>query len=386
LPDEPAVPRNRVSERNPVSTCVQYLHEQGRTPEQYVLDCFAARDVVLLAEDHAIRHNLLLVQRLIPLLPAAGVYTLGMEFGASEDQAALDALTTADAYDEAQARRLMFNYNVGWAYREYTDLYRAAWAYNRARPAGSRPFRVLNLSYRYDWRDAGPVRTPAGTRRVFAKGGTERYRAELIGREVLDRGDKLLVLTGGVHALTRCTVPEFDFNADGFVRYDDGYMGHRLHRAAPGRVACVWLHRPLDSRLNGPAERVHPASGALERILSRLTNRRAGFDLLTADGHLTPLGALAEDSYYATGRPGFRLADLADGYIYEMPFRGMRGCTVDEAFLTDDNWPEARAQWPDPHWRPRPNSPSDYWREVRAYVDIGRRYAQVIASEAALAD
>ena len=93
--------------------CTRYLRDQWRTPEQYVLDTFARRDVVLLAEDHAIRHNLLLVGRLIPLLPAAGVFTLGMEFGASEDQAALDALTTADAYDEALARRLMFNYNVG---------------------------------------------------------------------------------------------------------------------------------------------------------------------------------------------------------------------------------------------------------------------------------
>jgi hypothetical protein len=380
----PTLEKGRLPEAVTLDDCARYLRDQWRAPEQYVLDTFARRDVVLLAEDHAIRHNLLLVARLIPLLPAAGVFTLGMEFGASDDQAALDALTTADAYDEALARRLMFNYNVGWAYREYMDLYRAAWAFNRARPAGSRPFRVLNLSYRYDWRGAGPVRTPANTRRVFPRGGTERYRAELIGREVLDRGDKLLVLTGGVHALTRCPVPEFDFNADGFARYDDGYMGHRLHRAAPGRVATVWLHRPLDSQLHGPAELVHPAGGAIERIMARFTDRRVGFDLLTAGGDIIPLGALLDDSFYATGRPGFRLADLADGYIYEMPFADYRGCTVDEAFLTEENWPEARAQWPDPHWRSRPDSPADYWRAVGEYVDIGQRYAQVIASEAAL--
>ena len=371
----------------PLSTlddCARYLRDQWRTPEQYVLDAFARRDVVLLAEDHAIRHNLLLVGRLVPLLPAAGVFTLGMEFGASEDQAALDALTTADTYDEALARQLMFNYNVGWAYHEYMDLYRAAWAYNRTRPLGSLPFRVLNLSYRYDWRGAGAVRTPANTRRVFPRGGTERYRAELIGREVLDRGDKLLVLTGGVHALTRCAVPEFDFNAEGFVRTDDGYMGHRLQRAAPGRVATVWLHRPLDSQLHGPAERVHPAGGAIERILSRFAERRVGFDLLTAGGDTTPLGTLPDDSFYATGRPNFRLADLADGYIYEMPFRAYQGCTVDEAFLTEATWPAAQGQWPAPHWRPRPNSPAGYWRAVGEYVDIGQRYAQVIASEATL--
>ena len=47
---------------------------------------------MLLAEDHGIRHNLKLVHALIPWLYQAGVYTLGMEFGASEDQADLDQL------------------------------------------------------------------------------------------------------------------------------------------------------------------------------------------------------------------------------------------------------------------------------------------------------
>lgn len=363
-----------------LAACVDYLRAHGQTPEQYILNAFAARDVVLLAEDHAIRHNLLLVQRLIPLLPAAGVYTLGMEFGASEDQPALDALTTAGVYDEDLARRLMFNYNTGWAYVEYMDIYRAAWAYNRARPAGTRPLRVLNLSYRYNWRDAGPVRTPANTRRVFPKGGTERYRADLIGREVLDRGDRLLVLTGGIHALTRCPMPEFHFNAAGFVRYEDGYMGHLLHRAAPGRVATIWLHRPLDSQFDGPGRLIPPAGGAVERVMAALGHPRLGFDLL-AGGEASPLGALPDDSFYATGRPGFTLADLADGYVYEVPFRDYEGCTVDERFVTAANWAAAQEQYPDPHWRPRPDSPATYWRYVHDYVDIGRRYAAVIEAE-----
>lgn len=367
---------------DPLERVVDYLRQRSRTPEQYILDTFACRDVVLLAEDHAIRHNLLLVQGLVPLLPRVGVDTLGMEFGASEDQAALDALVTAEAYDEGLARRLMFNYNVAWPYREYMDLYRVAWAYNRARPPGARPFRILNLSYRYDWREASPVRTPENTRRVFHRGGTERYRADLIGREVLDRGDKLLVLTGGVHALTRCPMPEFYFNAEAFVRYDDRYMGHLLHRRAPDRVATIWLHRPHDSRLHGPARQVQPAGGAIERIMSALGTRRVGFDLLTPEGP-TPLGALPDDSFYATGRPGFTLADLADGYIYEMPFRHYQGCRVDEAFMTTGNWPEVQAQWPDPHWHARPDSPEAYWQHVRDYVDLPRRYAQVIAEETA---
>ena len=49
LADQPAL-------FNALSDCTRYLRDQWRTPEQYVLDTFARRDIVLLAEDHAIRH------------------------------------------------------------------------------------------------------------------------------------------------------------------------------------------------------------------------------------------------------------------------------------------------------------------------------------------
>src|SRR5437764_12372934 len=93
---------------------VQYLKAHWRSPEDYVVDKLADHDVVLLAETHGIKHNLLLVQGLMPRLHAAGVYNVGMEFGAVEDQEQLDRLVTGASYDEDLARRLMFNYNVGW--------------------------------------------------------------------------------------------------------------------------------------------------------------------------------------------------------------------------------------------------------------------------------
>lgn len=361
--------------REELARCRDYLRDHWATPEAYLTGLFARRDVVLLAEDHAIRHNLLLVQRLIPLLHEAGVYALGMEFGASEDQDALDALTgytgRPDAYDKALGRQLMFNYNVGWPYREYLDVYRAAWAFNRTRPEDARPFRILNLSYRYDWRSALPVRTPEGTKRIFPKGGTEPYRVEVIRREILENGEKILVLTGSIHAWTRFTVPEFDFTAEGFVRFNDGYLGHLLARLAPENVCTVLLHQPFDDKLAGPVRRVRPANGAIDQIMAGFTDARVGFDL---DG---PLGELRDDSFYSSGRDDFRLSDLADGYVYEMPFEQYEGCTVDEAFVTDDNWPEARLNFPDPHWHQRPETIEEYWRHVRAYVDVARRYADV---------
>ncbi len=346
-----------------------YLKKHWQTPEEYILSKFQARAVIFLAEDHAIRHNLLLVQGLIPRLHQAGVYHLGMEFGASEDQEALDALVTAPEYIEDQARRLMFNYNSGWAYQEYLDIYRAAWQWNSSLPEGVRPFRVLNLSYRYDWKGSSAVRTPENAKKIFHLGSTERHRANLVQREILAKGEKILVLTGTPHAFTRYRMPIFDAHTEGFIRWDEADFGHLVYRMAPEKVFTILLHQPFESKLNGWSELVLPAGGEIDRALRGFRDRRVGFDL--GD---TPFGRLPDDSYYASGSQYFTLGQLADGYIYEKPVAKFEGCRIDELFLNEANWPEALAQFPDPDWHARPASLEAYWAQIRRYVDIAQRY------------
>lgn len=361
-----------------VANLRDYLRSHWQAPQAYIIASFAAHDVVLLGEEHAIRHNVLLAQRVIPHLHAAGVYTLGMEFGAAEDQAALDALVgvtgLAPTYDEATARALMFSYNTGWAFREYMDIYRAAWAFNRSRPAGTRPFRILNLSYRYDWRDAGPVQTPESARRVFHKGGTEPYRTAIIEREILQQGEKILVLTGTIHAFTRYKPARYAATAPGFYELETGFMGQLLHARAPGRVFAILLHQPFADKLHGGARLVYPAGGAIDQMMAGFPGEPVGFDLVG-----TPMGDLPDDSYYATGYDDFRLNQLADGYIYERPFSQFEGCTIDEEFVTSENWAEAQANFPDPHWDPRPQTLDDYWERVHDAVDLRQRYARLTA-------
>ena len=351
-----------------------HLETHWQTPEAYIVSAFQTRDVVLLAEDHAIRHNLQLVHRLIPLLHQAGVTNLCMEFGASEDQAALDQLVTAPTYDENQARRLMFNYNVGWAFQEYLDIYRTAWAFNRTLPASAPRFRILNLSYKFNWADAPLVRTPANARHIYPHGPVDAYRAERVGREVLDRVEKILILTGTPHAFTYFPLPFFDFNAPGFVRWENRNLGQLLYQQFPERVYCILLHQPFESRWQGGAVRVYPARGAIDQVLAGYADQRVGFDLGDS-----PFGALPDDSFYASGYDDLRLRQLADGYVYERPFPHYEGCTLDEQFLTEANWPEAQRHFPDPDWHRRPTTLAEYWAQIRSYVDIANRYRSLHA-------
>lgn len=348
---------------------ISYLRTHGTSPEAYVLGKFQRYDVVLLAEDHAVHQNLELARNLIPLLYRAGIRNFGMEFGATEDQAKLDALVTADHYDAAEARRLMFDYNVRWAYRGYLNIYRAVWSLNHALPPGAPRFRILNLSYRYDWAGFNGVLTPSNVCAVFPKGDTERFRAALINREILAQHKKILILTGTIHAFTRYKQPDYDYLSTGYCRLETRYMGERLYRMAPARVCTIILHQPFPGPSGGL---VSPAFGAVETIMVRLGDRPVGFDLPG-----TPLGDLADGSGYAAGHPNFRLGDLADGYIFLAPFKAQRGCALDRKFLTAGNWSKAQRDWPDPNWTARPASPADYWRTVGDFVDLAKRYRQV---------
>jgi hypothetical protein len=249
------------------------------------------------------------------------------------------------------------------------DIYRTAWLLNRSLPPTAPKFRILNLSYKYDWAGAPDVRTPDNAQKIYHRGPVDAYRAERTRREVLDKGEKIVILTGTPHAFTRYRIPMFDFNADGFVRFEDRNLGQRLYQEAPEQVACVLLHQPFYSKWLGGAGLVYPACGAIDQVMAGYADRRVGFDLVD-----TPFGELPDDSLYASGYDDFRLAQLAEGYVYDRPFAEFAGCTLDKDFLSEANWPEAQRQFPDPDWHPRPASLDEYWAQVREFNDIGRRY------------
>ena len=124
-----------------------YIRNKAISPQAYVIEKFKTYDVILLGEHHLVKQNLQFVTQLISELYRNGIYAIGMEFGAQEDQHVLDSLVLAPAYDEQTARQIMFNYNVTWGYQEYIDVYKAAWKFNHTLPANARKFRILNLSY-----------------------------------------------------------------------------------------------------------------------------------------------------------------------------------------------------------------------------------------------
>lgn len=354
-------------------TYASVLGENPQSPADYLVGRFGEADLVLLGEDHAIAQTLSFVQLLIPQLYRAGVRNLVVEFGAEEDQQALDRLLTATTYDAAALKALMFRYNSAWSWVDYQDIYRAAWRFNRSLPAGQPPFRIVNMSYVYRWHAFSTPRTPEVLQRVFWRGTIDAFRADVIEREVLRRGEKALVLTGTPHAFTRYAMPRMDDNAEGFCGFDANWLGNRLLRRHPGRVLSVLVHQPFPNLPGREPAYVQPAQGAIERIMAKSGHAPQGFDLRNG-----VMGTLPDRSYYSTCHGDFRMADLFDGYVYLAPIRQLQPAAVDPVFIDASNIGDALRNYPDPDWKAAPVDLAGFREHLSGMAEeIRRRYESV---------
>jgi hypothetical protein len=266
----------------------RHVLEHGVPPADYVIRCFETRDVVFLGEYGRILHDVLLVQEVLPRLPAAGVARLGVELVGARDQDALDSLVTAETWDEAGARVLVKKHDPAWGYREYLDVLRAAWSVNRG--AGAPVLRVVALG-------GAPHDAVAGLRRA---GG-------------LDRGQKTLVYASVETAFTR------------FRPSSASSLGNLVFDEIGERAWTVLLHAPWPSVMGPDAPSVYAADGHIDASLIGLSeeNRRAGFDV--AGSAFADLRG--STSLWSLVREDIALGDLADGYVFQTALHSYQGVT-----------------------------------------------------------
>jgi hypothetical protein len=351
---------------------VGYLETHWQSPEDYIVSKFEDHDIVFVGEYHRIKHDVELIRQLIPKLHEAGVYHLGIEFGNYERQGDVDALLTADAYDEDTARRLMFEYSVLWGYREYIDLYRAAWELNRSLPEDAPRFRIVHLNYRVHWPARRKKMTPEAWKQVWHKGAGDSHMASVVLDELVRPGHKALVYSGAHHAFTRYGQPACDDEKQEFIRHGNDRMGNIVYRQIGDRAFNVFLHSPWERKWK-PDEHSYPAGGVIDSVMHEFDDKRVGFDVRGA-----PFGELAdENTCYAIGYEDFTLATFCDGYVFQRHFRGYEGCTVDPKFITWKNLSEARAYCPNPTGRFFLRWPGVWRWSMRRDADMPRRLADL---------
>lgn len=324
-----------------------WLKAEGDAPESYVVGLFSDHDVVFLGEQHRVKHDILFVQSLVEPLYDAGVRVLATEFGRREDQPLIDSLVTAPDWNEDLAREIVFQNSVWWGYREYMDLYRAAWTLNRNLPEGASPFRILGINDSPDWSliKTQADRDDSKIKKQVWRGGGEAQWAEVI-LDAVRSGEKVLVQCGIHHAFTEYRQP---IVAKGeFQRFDSSLRcGNHVFTTLGKRTVTVFLHAPWNGREGYSSRMRHPADGIIDALMLAAGPHPVGFDL-----ERSPIGELRiEDAVYCHGYDDFQLKDFCDGWIYTKPISEYEGVAAIPGWIHAGNLEHARAQSPNPRFR-----------------------------------
>lgn len=346
-----------------------YVREHHTIPELYVLNQFREHDVVFLGENHYVKHDAVLVRKLIPLLNERGVNFLCTEFARRADQPLIDSLLRGEEYDEPLARLIAFRQYVHHGFQEYVDIFRAAWQLNRNRPARSKPFRILGINNAPDW---SHVKTDADrdnpeVMKLVWHGEDESNWAEVILTKVVARGEKTLVYCGVHHAFTEYRQPIVVGGK--FIRFGDVRAGNHVFNAIGKRAVTLFLHFPWRGAAGYDSPLVRTGDGYPDAVLGELDPEFRRFGVDTRD---TPFGKIpGVTSVYQHGYKEFTLATMADGYICQGPLGSYEGVTPIKDFVNESNIAEARASSPIPRFRTA--TPADFYRDAVRSAGIRTR-------------
>lgn len=306
---------------HPVISGAQPLEEVYQSAEAYLVDQFNYKDVILLGEAHRIKEHAEFVGRTIPALHRAGVNLLYSEFALSEDTALINSLITAPIFDESLARFISWKDMWDWAYREYVDIYYAAWKVNQSLLPGEEPFRIIGLESNDDG-----ILDP------------EMVWARMIKNQALARNRKAVVWCGLHHAFSNFYQPYYlNDSLQGFVMTR---LGNILYRNNPGRVMTVVLHAPLMAAIHSPLRHVIPCDGKIDSVVYQLPEGQREIGFSTNESWLG--NCTLEQTFYSTGYVRLTLKNLCQGYIVVKPVCELNMVTLIPGFINDSNIAQTR--------------------------------------------
>jgi len=311
------------AQENQKDTLVSYLKKHWATPEDYVISKFKDHDYVFIGEYHRIKQDVDLILNLIPQLYKNGIYNLAIEFGDYQYQNLADSLLNLPYFDRKLADLIMFKTFPIWGYKEYIDIYKAAWDLNHSPHSGTAKFRIINVGCLYN---------PC-TKDHFNGYNPDVFMANVILKELVSKKQKALIYSGNHHAFTKYHQPIYDFKKDSLKGFSTTRMGNVIYDSLKERTFNIYLHAGWISSKGFDSPCVLPVNGVIDTVMNYFTDKRVGFDVYNS-----PFGKLtANDTYYAFGYPNFTLDEYCDGYIYQNAFKNYKPITMEEGFISNDN-------------------------------------------------
>lgn len=307
------------------NSLANFLIENWETPENYIVKKFDTHDYIILGEYHRIKHDVDLMVRLIPKLYEKGINNFAIEFGAYPYQHLVDSLLSLPHFDRKLARSIMFKSQSDWAFKEYIDIYEAAWKVNKTTSGNAPKFRIINLAPPFDPCKSG--------KEMFGGHDYDRCMADIVINELVSKNQKALIAAGSHHSFTKYHQPYYIFEENKLDGFTTSRMGNILYDTLANRTFNIFLHAPWVSDQGFDKTTVAPVNGMIDSIMRLFDDKNVGFDVYNS-----PFGNLpASDTYYAFGYPDFSLKMFCDGYIYQKHFKDYESMNIEEDFINSEN-------------------------------------------------
>jgi hypothetical protein len=315
------------------------FQQYSADPYQYIINEFNDHDIIFLGENHRIKHDLIFVQKLIPALYANGIRNMGFEFALIKDSLLIrDVITDTSYFDQNKANQIIFNLSPYWGYKEYIDVFRAAWELNRNIPQEEDKFMIHGIMHDYDFSEL-KNRSDEYNEDIMLKvrkgiADPEQFMADCIINEFVEK-KKALIYCGIHHAFT---------DYQGYGRR----VGVIVKNKIGEKAMTISLHYPWKAKKGSTHKLTYPVNGLIDSFIRKHESEEFAFGINvnnTAFGDLTDT-----TSSYNKNRSLF-LRSFCDGYIYLNSFSNSENVTIQEDFINSKNFRYAKTQFPNPELR-----------------------------------
>ena len=303
----------------------------------HLAELAGSKQLVLLGDQVGVSQHVRFVADSLPELYAAGVTNLAWEFTNDRSQKQLDDLLSAELWEESRCIELFVDLlGIGFTYREYADVLRAAWSLNRSLPTDADSFRVIGLGLPTYVEDPALLDGRSATElelRNWWMGGHYRdvaafHMANILTTEVLRSGQRAVVLLSAERTTTR------------LIQWVDGVptvsVGNLLYRWMGEGIARAVFHGAVAD------------SGAINRVESLVAGAPEQPDQFGISLDLSTLGNVGVNEVVGSidgSETSLRLRDVADSYIWLGNIESWEACQLIEDVITEDNFTEVEARY-----------------------------------------
>lgn len=306
-----------------------WLDKNGSSPMDYIVQKASEHQLLLFGEQHEQKETLQLFNEMIPILyERAGVTRIGMEVFMSEENQAMEEIVLAKEFDREAALKLARRMDTwgAWGFKGYWQVLETVWQLNQTIAAEDPKVKVVGLGVPIDvmsfsmaglekgagsqtpvWEKLRMARILPDVPKMLAR---DALMAQEAINEILEEGNKGVILIGSAHSTIRCPMP-------GKKKGSKVRMGFMLAQKYPEEVFQIVLHRVFAMKEPGKPG----MDEFLESVMAHRGHNPVGFDV--EEG---PFTTIRDSNCWEFSDPQLGLGDIATGYIYLAPLKEINKC------------------------------------------------------------